>query len=108
MERICEWCKKPIKDVKHGNQKFHQVNDEGIECYKEHRREVIRDARSKNYRKNREREYIKSKGSGYLGEHRKPDFTSEYKTIQKELNRLGIKKIVFTTYSEEELIQPLH
>jgi hypothetical protein len=107
MKRICEWCGKPITVLRHGNQHYHKINDDGIECYKEHRREVIREARSKNYRKNRERENLKSTGSGYLREHRKQDFTSEYETIQKELNRLGIRKIVFTGNSEEELIQPL-
>lgn len=107
MKRICEWCGKPIGVVRHGNQRYHVVNDEGVECYKEHRREVKRDYQSGYYRKHKDIKNLASLGSGYLRQHRKQDFSHELLTVQRELDRLGLKKILSTGNSEEELIQPL-
>ena len=106
MKRVCEWCGKPILELKHGNQRYHGVNDDGVECYKEHRREVKRN-QSGYYRKHKDIKNLASLGSGFLRQHRKQDFSRELLTVQRELDRLGLKKILSTGNSEEELIHSL-
>lgn len=107
MERVCEWCGKPIRVLRHVNQRYHGVNDDCVECYKEHRREVKRNYQSGYYRKHKDIKNLAYLGSGFLRQHRKQDFSRELLTVQRELDRLGLKKILSTGNSEEELIHPL-
>ncbi|WP_071906681.1 hypothetical protein [Methanobacterium congolense] len=74
MERVCEWCGKLIVDVKHDNQRYHVVNDDGVEWYKEHRREVKKSYQSGYYRKHKDIKNLASLGFGFLRQHRKQDF----------------------------------
>lgn len=105
MKRICEWCGKPIRVLRHGNQRYHVVNDDGVECYKEHRKEVKRQYWNEYYRKNHETINLKKLGSSGSGSsiHRKESFTEEFLLIRREMNRLGLKKIVSRPIIEEEL-----
>jgi uncharacterized Zn finger protein (UPF0148 family) len=49
-KRTCKWCGKPLNTTD-GRVKYHTVNDEGIACKKEAKKEKIR-LRQRKYDKN--------------------------------------------------------
>lgn len=81
----CEWCGNP----------FHKTHNRQMYCSKEcatnAKKEQDRHHWLKWFYKNKDHLYETQLGTRSLGPHREEDFEEEYKIIQKELKRLGLK-----------------
>ena len=81
----CEWCGNP----------FHKTHNRQMYCSKEcatnAKKEQDRRHWLKWFYKNKDHLYETQLGTRSLGPHREEDFEEEYKIIQKELKRLGLK-----------------
>ena len=81
----CAWCGNP----------FHKTHNRQMYCSKEcatnAKREQDRHHWLKWFYKNKDHLYETQLGTRSLGPHREEDFEEEYKIIQKELKRLGLK-----------------
>ena len=81
----CGWCGNP----------FHKTHNRQMYCSKEcatnAKKEQDRHHWLKWFYKNKDHLYETQLGTRSLGPHREEDFEEEYKIIQKELKRLGLK-----------------
>ncbi len=90
--KICEWCKRPITNPSHGNQRFHREGQgpNGQNCFKEHRRNYKRLKEQQRYHKYKSVTKEGSLGTGFLSQHSHSDFETEEHEILKELRRLRL------------------
>jgi len=87
MKVTCQWCKQPM-ETRDLRRKYHKVNQDGVFCSLEARREQKRQCE----RERRQRGYVKSKnGTGLLGPHRHKDVLKEEGEILKEKRWLRLK-----------------
>jgi len=82
----CQWCGQPLQ-TRDLRRRYHTVNQDGVFCSLEARREQKRQCE----RERRRNGYVKPKrGTGLLGPHRYEDPAKEAKEILKEKKWLRI------------------
>lgn len=95
-KKICEWCKKEIKTIKHGNQKYHLEPQPGQErsCSEYARLTKKTEKYNPQYKKNRntiKKDELGSKGTG-LKKTLPSNPIKAHRLIKKEYKRLGLTR----------------